>query len=137
MSLKVYNLLAQLVAVPVMAEGMSATPIGQPVQSLELPCGQYTAFWDGTGIASNRAVASGPLQRARTAMQFLRFVQLAQGAVHFAERVADFGLHFGLVFQVLRHALHRLVQNFPQQPAAAEIKFGLCPGNRTLQRSAR
>jgi hypothetical protein len=58
-SLKVYNLLAQLIAVPVMAEGMSATPIGQPVQSLELACGQYTAFWDGTGFASNRAVASG------------------------------------------------------------------------------
>jgi len=59
-SLKVYNLLAQPVAVPVMVDGTSnAAPIGQPVQALELPCGQYTAYWDGTGMATNRAVASG------------------------------------------------------------------------------
>jgi hypothetical protein len=59
-SLKVYNLLAQLVAVPVMAEGAAnPTPIGQPVQALALPCGQYTAFWDGTGFGNGRAVASG------------------------------------------------------------------------------
>jgi hypothetical protein len=59
-SLKVYNLLAQLVAIPVMAEGsISSTPVGQPVQGLELPCGQYTAYWDGTGFNHNRAVASG------------------------------------------------------------------------------
>jgi hypothetical protein len=59
-SLKVYNLLAQQVAVPVIADGtVSSVPVGQPVQGLELPCGQYTAFWDGTGFSSNRAVASG------------------------------------------------------------------------------
>ena len=59
-SLKVYNLLAQPVAVPVIAQATSSSaPIGQPVQALELPCGQYTAYWDGTGLASNRAVPSG------------------------------------------------------------------------------
>lgn len=59
-SLKVYNLLAQPVAIPVMVDATaSSAPLGQPVQGLELPCGQYTAYWDGTGMASNRAVASG------------------------------------------------------------------------------
>jgi len=59
-SLKVYNLLAQQVAVPVIADGsVNSVPVGQAVQGLELPCGQYTAYWDGTGFASNRAVASG------------------------------------------------------------------------------
>lgn len=59
-SLQIYNLLAQLVAVPVMAEGgTSVTPIGEPVQSLQLPCGQYTAYWDGTATVNSRAVASG------------------------------------------------------------------------------
>jgi hypothetical protein len=59
-SLKVYNLLAQPVAIPVIIDGtVASAPIGQQVQALELPCGQYTAFWDGTGMATNRAVASG------------------------------------------------------------------------------
>jgi hypothetical protein len=56
-SLKVYNLLAQQVAVPVMTNG--GVSVGQPVSGLDLPCGQYTAYWDGTGFNSNRAVASG------------------------------------------------------------------------------
>jgi hypothetical protein len=59
-SLKIYNLLAQLVAVPVMADAPgSSAPLGQPVEALDLPCGQYTAFWDGTGVLTNRAVAPG------------------------------------------------------------------------------
>jgi len=59
-SLKIYNLLAQLVAVPVMADAPgSAGPLGQPVEALDLPCGQYTAFWDGTGVLNNRPVAQG------------------------------------------------------------------------------
>jgi hypothetical protein len=59
-SLKVYNLLAQQVAVPVIADAtVSSAPVGQAVQGLDLPCGQYTAYWDGTGLGSNRAVASG------------------------------------------------------------------------------
>lgn len=58
-SLKIYNLLAQLVAVPVMADGLSATSVGQPVESLQLPCGQYTAYWNGTALTTNRDVAPG------------------------------------------------------------------------------
>lgn len=59
-SLRIYNLLAQVVAVPVMAEGgTSIAPAGQPVQALDLPCGEYTAYWDGVGITTNREVAPG------------------------------------------------------------------------------
>lgn len=59
-SLRIYNLLAQLVAVPVMVDGASTVAsAGQPVQSLQLPCGQYTAYWDGTGLPNSREVASG------------------------------------------------------------------------------
>jgi len=59
-SLRIYNLLAQVVAVPVMAEGgTSVAPAGQPVQALELPCGEYTAYWDGIGMGNNREVAPG------------------------------------------------------------------------------
>jgi hypothetical protein len=59
-SLRIYNLLAQVVAVPVMAEGgTSIAPAGQPVQALDLPCGQYTAYWDGVGLVNNHEVAPG------------------------------------------------------------------------------
>ena len=58
-SLKVYNLLAQLVAVPVLADGVSSSPVGQSTQGLDLSCGQYTAYWDGSGLGGGRAVASG------------------------------------------------------------------------------
>ena len=63
-SLKIYNLLAQLVAVPVMEEGGGAagagdSPLGHPVQSMSLPCGQYTAYWNGMDLGSTREVASG------------------------------------------------------------------------------
>ncbi len=68
-SLKIYNLLAQLVAVPtlVAADGsiVSGPSLGgvggggQPVQDLDLPCGQYTAYWNGNYLTSGREVAPG------------------------------------------------------------------------------
>jgi hypothetical protein len=63
-NLKIYNLLAQLVAVPVMAEGSGSasggdSPVGRPVQSMMLPCGQYTAYWNGMDLGSTHEVASG------------------------------------------------------------------------------
>jgi hypothetical protein len=56
-SLRVYNLLAQLVAIPILQGGGESR--GRPVQNLQLPCGEYTAFWDGTSVGSSRQVASG------------------------------------------------------------------------------
>jgi hypothetical protein len=59
-TLKVYNLLAQPVAIPVIIDASAnSAPIGQQVQELQLACGQYTAYWDGIGMATNRPVASG------------------------------------------------------------------------------
>ena len=40
-SIRIYNVLAQLVAVPVLQEG------GEPVDKLSLPCGDYIGYWDG------------------------------------------------------------------------------------------
>ena len=55
-SLKIYNVLAQLVAVPTL-EGDPAP--NQPISGLKLPCGQYTAFWDGKVRNTGREAASG------------------------------------------------------------------------------
>ena len=55
-SVRIYNVLAQVVAVPHL-EG----PLGldRPLQNLVLPCGDYSAFWDGKDQHSGREVASG------------------------------------------------------------------------------
>ena len=52
-SVHIYNVLAQLVAVPVV-EGP-----GQPAESLKLPCGNFVAFWDGKVRSTGREAASG------------------------------------------------------------------------------
>lgn len=55
-SLKIYNLLHQLVAVPVLQGGSNA---GQPLNNLPLQCGDYIAYWDGKDIRTGREAASG------------------------------------------------------------------------------
>ena len=55
-SLKVYNVLAQLVAYPKL-EGGSAP--NAPVNNLSLPCGQYKSFWDGKVLNTGKEAASG------------------------------------------------------------------------------
>ena len=57
-SLRVYNVLAQLVAVPLL-QGGSTTVAGRPIENLMLSCGDYTAYWDGKYLNSSREVASG------------------------------------------------------------------------------
>jgi hypothetical protein len=56
-SLRIYNLLAQIVAIPILQGGGESR--GRPVENLQLHCGDYTAFWDGTSIGSSKQVASG------------------------------------------------------------------------------
>ncbi len=56
-SLRIYNLLAQIVAIPILQGGGESR--GRPVENLQLHCGDYTAFWDGTSIGSSKMVASG------------------------------------------------------------------------------
>jgi len=52
-SIRIYNVLAQLVAVPIL-DGSA-----QPVNKLKLGCGPYVARWDGKVLNSNREAASG------------------------------------------------------------------------------
>lgn len=58
-SLKIYNVLAQMVAVPVLQGGSSSLAGGQPLSNVLLTCGQYTAYWDGKYLSNGREVASG------------------------------------------------------------------------------
>ena len=62
-SLRIYNILAQQVAVPVLQGGSSSSgadaAAGRPLLNLSLSCGQYTAYWDGKIGNTNREVPSG------------------------------------------------------------------------------
>ena len=55
-TLKVYNLLAQLVAIPIMQGGPKG---GETLENQVLPCGQYVAYWNGKYQGTEREVASG------------------------------------------------------------------------------
>jgi hypothetical protein len=55
-SVRVYNVLAQLVAIPKLEGGPAPN---QPVSNLSLPCGQFVAHWDGKILNSGREAASG------------------------------------------------------------------------------
>jgi hypothetical protein len=55
-SLKIYNVLAQLVAIPILQGGSAG---GQPLSNVLLTCGQYKAYWDGKYLENGREVASG------------------------------------------------------------------------------
>lgn len=55
-SLKIYNVLAQLVAIPVLQGS------GQPLDNLQLEwngTGSFVAYWDGRYLSSGREAASG------------------------------------------------------------------------------
>jgi hypothetical protein len=58
-SLRVYNLLAQQVAVPVLQGGVGNVAGGEPLENLLLTCGQYLAWWDGKYSQTGDDVASG------------------------------------------------------------------------------
>lgn len=58
-TLRVYNLLTQLVGVPVLQGGSVGVAGGQALENVLLTCGQYTAYWDGKYRNSGREVASG------------------------------------------------------------------------------
>ena len=58
-TLRVYNLLAQVVAVPVLQGGAGDVAGGQPLENVLLTCKQYTAYWNGKYQNSDREVASG------------------------------------------------------------------------------
>ena len=58
-SLRIYNMLAQLVAVPVLQNGTITLSGGQPLEGVQLTCGRYTAYWNGTSGMDKRPVSPG------------------------------------------------------------------------------
>jgi hypothetical protein len=58
-SLRIFNLLAQQVAVPVLQGAGSSVAGGQPLENVFLTCGEYTAYWDGKVAGTQREAASG------------------------------------------------------------------------------
>lgn len=60
-SLRIYNLLAQLVAVPVLQGGVGNAGGGEPLENLLLTCSteDYTAYWNGKSSQSGEDVPPG------------------------------------------------------------------------------
>jgi hypothetical protein len=58
-TLKVYNLLAQQIAVPVLQGGVANAAGGEPLEGLLLTCGSYVAYWDGKYSQNGDDAASG------------------------------------------------------------------------------
>jgi hypothetical protein len=58
-SLRIYNLLAQQVAVPVLQSGVGNVAGGEPLENMLLTCGQYQAYWDAKYSQTGEDVASG------------------------------------------------------------------------------
>jgi hypothetical protein len=60
-TIRIYNLLAQVVAVPVLQGSGAVGAGGGPpaVENLTLGCGPYKAYWDGKYLNSSREAASG------------------------------------------------------------------------------
>ena len=58
-SLRIYNLLAQQVAVPVLQGGVGNAAGGETLDNQLLTCGQYVAYWNGKNTQTGDDVASG------------------------------------------------------------------------------
>jgi hypothetical protein len=58
-TLRIYNLLAQVVAVPTIEGGTASVAPLTPIENLELECGTYTAYWNGKYLNTSREAASG------------------------------------------------------------------------------
>jgi hypothetical protein len=58
-SLRIYNILSQLVAIPVLQGGVTNVAGGVKIANLMLPCGDYVAYWNGKLMDTRNEVASG------------------------------------------------------------------------------
>ena len=59
-SLRIYNVLVQLVGVPVLQNGTITLSGGQPLEGVQLTCGRYIAYWNGMSVIDKRPVSAGP-----------------------------------------------------------------------------
>lgn len=58
-TIRIFNVLAQLVAVPQLQGGSAGAAGGTPARNLILSCGSYQAYWDGTVTGTGRDAAAG------------------------------------------------------------------------------
>jgi hypothetical protein len=58
-TMRILNVLVQLVAIPVIQGGAGNVAGGQPLQNVLLPCGQYVAYWNGNYLNTSKEAASG------------------------------------------------------------------------------
>ena len=58
-SLRISDILAQVVAVPVLQGGSGNVTEGKPLENLKLSCGQYVAYWDAKNSSTGQQVMSG------------------------------------------------------------------------------
>lgn len=63
-TIRIYNILSQVVAVPLLVDSTTTDPPGaptttRPLSSLSLACGSYVARWDGRHARNNRQAAPG------------------------------------------------------------------------------
>ena len=58
-TVRVYNILLQLIAVPVLQGGGGTVADGQPLENVLLPCDRYVAYWNGKLLNTSRDAASG------------------------------------------------------------------------------
>jgi len=65
-SVRILNILGQLVAIPVFAGtdaastvSVSSSLLKQKMSNLRLPCGSFKSFWDGNNQANGKEAASG------------------------------------------------------------------------------
>jgi hypothetical protein len=58
-SVKIYNLLMQSVATPVLQGGKASVAGGTALTNVLLPCGQFTWYWNGNYQNTRKEAASG------------------------------------------------------------------------------
>lgn len=58
-SLQIYNILSQVVGVPVLQGGSGSVADGAALQNVTLTCGEYTAYWDAKHVKTKQEVAAG------------------------------------------------------------------------------
>ena len=58
-TMRILNVLVQLVSIPVIQGGSGNVAGGQPLQNVLLPCGQYVAYWNGNYLNTSKEAASG------------------------------------------------------------------------------
>lgn len=58
-TLRIYNVMAQVVSVPVLQGGVGNASGGEPLENQNLTCNQYVAYWDGNYLNTQQQVAAG------------------------------------------------------------------------------